>query len=75
MHTSRITSDYRIMLGKPIVSGTRITVELLLRKMGQGATPTDLVVMYPHLTQDDIQAVLNYAADVLANQELMEASA
>jgi uncharacterized protein (DUF433 family) len=58
---SRITSDYRVMLGKPVVRGTRITVELLLRKMAQGASIQDILTMYPHLTQADIQAVLSYS--------------
>ena len=70
-YRQHITSDYRVMLGKPVIKGTRITVELILRKLGQGATPDDLVKMYPHITPEDISAVLHYAADVLANEEII----
>jgi uncharacterized protein (DUF433 family) len=70
MEITRIVSDHHVMLGKPIIRGTRITVELILRKLAQGATPADLLKMYPHLTEDDIFAVLNYAADTLANEEV-----
>lgn len=75
MSTNRIVSDHRVMLGKPIIRGTRITVELILRKLAQGATSTDLLKMYPHLTQADILAVLAYAADTLANEEILESIA
>ncbi len=75
MNATRIISDYRIMLGKPIIGGTRITVELVLRKLAQGATTTDLLNMYPSLTEADIYAVLNYAADTLANEEVLESVA
>jgi uncharacterized protein (DUF433 family) len=56
-------------LGKPVIRGTRITVELILRKLGEGATPRDLLESYPHLTEDDVQAAIMYAADTLAHEE------
>jgi uncharacterized protein (DUF433 family) len=71
MDAIRIVSDHRVMLGKPIIRGTRITVDLILRKLAQGATLSDLLKMYPHLTEADIFAVLNYAADTLANEEIL----
>lgn len=71
MEALRIISDHQVMLGKPVIRGTRITVELVLRKLAQGATPADLLKMYPHLTEADIFAVLNYAADTLANEEVL----
>lgn len=43
----RIAASYEIMLGKPVIRGTRLTVELLLRKMSEGATVADLLQMYP----------------------------
>lgn len=64
-----IVTDHRIMLGKPILKGTRLTVELVLRKLAQGATADDLLKMYPHLTPLHLQAVFEYAADVLANDD------
>ena len=65
----RIVVNPDIMLGKPVIRGTRITVELVLRKLGEGATPADLLEAYPHLTADDIQAAITYAADALAHEE------
>jgi len=67
----RITADHRMMLGKPVVKGTRLTVELLLGKMAQGASKDDLLAMYPHLEAADLQAVLEYAAAVIAQEEII----
>jgi uncharacterized protein (DUF433 family) len=69
--TDRIEINPRIMLGKPVIRGTRITVELLLRKMSEGATETDLLDAYPRLTRDDIKAALCYAAAMLAYEETL----
>ncbi len=60
------------MLGKPVIKGTRITVELILRKLAQGALVKDILQMYPHLQEEDIFAALNYASDILANEEIIE---
>jgi len=57
------------MLGKPVIRGTRIPVELILRKLGEGATEADLLDAYPRLKRADIQAALSYAADTLAHEE------
>jgi uncharacterized protein (DUF433 family) len=67
----RIEINPKIMLGKPVIRGTRITVELILRKLGEGATPGDLLDAYPHLTAGDIQAAMTYAADALAHEEIL----
>ena len=74
--TTRIEVNPNVMLGKPVIRGTRITVELILRKLGEGATQADLLDAYPGLTQEDIQAAMIYAADTLAHEEtvLLEAS-
>jgi len=58
------------MLGKPVVRNTRIPVELLLRKLAEGATITDLLDAYPRLTEDDIRACLTYAADAIAHEDV-----
>ena len=68
----RIASNHNVMLGKPVIRGTRITIELLLRKMSEGATAQDLLKMYAHLKQEDIMAALMYASEVLANEEVIE---
>jgi uncharacterized protein (DUF433 family) len=74
--TTRIEVNPNVMLGKPVIRGTRITVELILRKLGEGATQADLLDAYPGLTREDIQAAMIYAADTLAHEEtvLLEAS-
>ncbi|RLD58268.1 MAG: hypothetical protein DRJ05_08305 [Bacteroidetes bacterium] len=56
-----IITNYKIMLGKPIIKGTRITVKLILRKLAEGATPEDIIQMYPHLVSDDIFSCTQYA--------------
>ena len=66
-YRKRIVIDNKIMRGKPVIKGTRITVELILRKLGQGANFDDLVMMYPHLVKEDILAAILYAADMVAN--------
>jgi len=67
--TDRIEINPRVMLGKPVIQGTRITVELVLRKLSEGANEKDLLDAYPKLTRDDIQAAIRYAADTLAHEE------
>ncbi|MBC7294099.1 MAG: DUF433 domain-containing protein [Thermoleophilia bacterium] len=57
------------MMGKPVIKGTRIPVELILRKLGEGATVEDLLDGYPSLSREDIQAALAYAAKTLACEE------
>lgn len=69
--TDRIDINPRVMLGKPVIRGTRIPVELILRKMSEGATEADLVEAYPRLTRDDIHAAMRYAADTLAHEEVV----
>jgi uncharacterized protein (DUF433 family) len=66
---ARIEINPRVMLGKPVIRGTRITVELILRKLGEGATPKELIEAYPHLTVEDIRAAIKYAADTVAHEE------
>lgn len=60
-----------IMLGKPVIRGTRIPVELILRKLSEGATEADLLDAYPHLSRNGIQAAIRYAADTLAHEEVV----
>ncbi|GAB4037602.1 DUF433 domain-containing protein [Spirosoma gilvum] len=70
-YRERIVSDYQLMLGKPTIKGTRITVELILRKLSEGATTQDILKMYPHLQEVDVMSALMYASDVLANEEVI----
>lgn len=52
-----------------MIRGTRIPVELILRKLGEGASEADLLDAYPKLSREDIRAAIRYAADVLAHEE------
>lgn len=69
MTEDRIEMNPRVMLGKPVIRGTRIPVELLLRKISEGATEDDLLDAYPRLGREDIRAAVAYAADILSHEE------
>lgn len=70
-YKNNIESDASIMLGKPVIRGTRLTVELILKKMAEGATIPQLLEAYPSLRQEDIQAVLAYASDAISNETII----
>lgn len=59
--TDRIEINPNVMMGKPVIRGTRIPVELILRKLSEGATEADLLEAYPRLKREDIQAAMRYA--------------
>ena len=65
MDTKLIQSDPSIMTGKPVVAGTRITVELILEKLAAGETVEQLLEAHPRLTKEGIQAVLSFDTEVL----------
>jgi uncharacterized protein (DUF433 family) len=69
--TDRIEVNPAVVLGKPVIRGTRIPVEIILRKLGEGATEADLLEAYPRLAREDIQAALAYAADSLARETIL----
>lgn len=58
------------MVGKPVIKGTRIPVEQILRLLAQGLTTKDILKDYPHLTKDDITAALLYAAKLMGKEEV-----
>lgn len=60
-----IISDPQIMMGKPVIAGTRITVELILEKLAGGETVEQILESHPRLTKDGIQAAMAFAAEVL----------
>ncbi len=68
----RIEANPEVMLGKPVIRGTRVPVELLLRRISEGATEENLLASYPHLTRDDIRAAVAFAADTIAYEEIVE---
>ena len=73
MSHPRISADPAVMMGKPCIKGTRITVELILRNLGAGRTFADLLDAYPHLTDDDLRAALAFAADFLWQETVQPA--
>ncbi|MBF0329788.1 MAG: DUF433 domain-containing protein [Nitrospirae bacterium] len=68
----RITTNREILGGKPIIKGTRISVEFMLELLASGVTEDEILQDYPHLTKDDIHACLEYAAHSLKNEILLE---
>lgn len=60
-----ITSDPRVMLGKPVVAGTRITVESILEKLAAGERVEQIVAAHPRLSEDSIRAALTYASEAM----------
>jgi uncharacterized protein (DUF433 family) len=70
---AHITSDSEILSGKPCIKGTRISVELVLELFASGATHTDLLDTYPHLTIEGITGASQYAARFLKNQSILVA--
>lgn len=67
----RIISDPKIILGKPIIKGTRITVEHILKKLSEGLSADDIIENHSHLTKKDIMACLSYTAEVISYEEII----
>jgi len=67
----RIEINPQIMLGKPVIKDTRITVEIILKKLSQNITIDEILADYPRLTREDIQAAIAYAAAALSTDEMM----
>ena len=65
----RITSDPDILLGKPVIKGTRISVELILGWLANGWSFDNLIEAYPHITREDILAALAFAAEMLLDEQ------
>jgi uncharacterized protein (DUF433 family) len=67
-----IESRPDVMLGKPVIKGTRITIELILKKLSEGATVQQLIAGYPFLNEEAILAAISYASDVISTETLLE---
>ncbi|MDZ4719064.1 MAG: DUF433 domain-containing protein [Roseiflexaceae bacterium] len=67
----RITLDPRIMVGKPVIRGTRLTVEYILKLLAAGATTMEIRAEYPNLDDDDIRACLLFATKALETTTFM----
>jgi uncharacterized protein (DUF433 family) len=66
----QIVSDPGIMMGKPTIKGTRITVELILEELGQGLSVDEVLAAHPHLTRQQVLAALQFAADYLGDEDV-----
>jgi uncharacterized protein (DUF433 family) len=71
----RITLDPGVMVGKPVIRGTRITVELILGLLAEGWTEQDILTSYPHLVRDDVLACLAYAQDIVSSEKVYPTTA
>jgi uncharacterized protein (DUF433 family) len=67
----RVEINPEVMGGKPVIRGTRVPVEIILRKLGAGMTPEAIAADHPRLTPDDIRAAQAFAADYLADEMLI----
>ncbi len=68
MGTGRIVSDPAVMFGKPVVAGTRITVELILERLAAGETEDQLIEAWPRLSREGLRAALAFAADAMKSE-------
>jgi uncharacterized protein (DUF433 family) len=66
----RITVDPKVLVGKPVIKGTRIAVELVVELLGRGWSVEQILHEYDHLTPEDVQACLAYASEVLKSERV-----
>lgn len=67
----RITVDPAILVGKPIIKGTRISVELILDRVADGWTMEDILLSYPHIKREDVLAALSFAAEIFREERFV----
>jgi uncharacterized protein (DUF433 family) len=70
-YRQQIVVDPNILLGKPVIKGTRISVELILKKLSEGMSIEVLLEAYPNLTRENIFAALSYSAEVISREEFI----
>ncbi len=71
MKHERIEINPEVMVGKPVIRGTRIPVDMILRKLGAGLTVDEILSDHPHLTLEDIRAAQAFAADYITSDEIV----
>jgi uncharacterized protein (DUF433 family) len=69
----RITYDPAVLGGKPIIKGTRISVQFILELLAAGMSIDEILAEYPHLTREDVLAAIDYAAKTIAGEEIIVA--
>jgi uncharacterized protein (DUF433 family) len=72
---SRITLDPLVLAGKPVIRGTRISVEFVIGLMAEGWNEADIIKNYPGITRDDLMACLAYARDALSSEKVFPSAA
>ncbi len=68
---NRIIVDPAVLVGKPIIKGTRISVELILDRVADGWTMEDMLASYPHITREDVLAALSFAAEIFREERFV----
>ena len=68
---TRVVINPKIMVGKPIIKGTRIPVDAIIKRMAEGMTIKEILKEYPNLTKDDVKAALHYTVDVIRGEDIM----
>jgi uncharacterized protein (DUF433 family) len=67
---ARIVADPAVLVGKPVIKGTRISVELVIDLLASGYTSQQIIEQYDHLTPEDVQACLAYAKEVVQSERV-----
>lgn len=70
-YLKRIVTDPQVMVGKPVIRGTRIPIDTILRRLAEGQTTAEILKEYPQLKPTDVQAALAYASRIVRGQELV----
>jgi uncharacterized protein (DUF433 family) len=68
--TDRIVVDSKILTGKPLIRGTRVSVEFVVELLAAGWSHAQVLDSYPHLTEEDIRACLSYASELLRDEKV-----
>jgi uncharacterized protein (DUF433 family) len=71
MKHERIEINPEVMAGKPVIRGTRIPVDMILRKLGAGLSLEEILQDHPHITAEDVHAAQTFAADYISNDEFV----
>ncbi len=67
----RIIVDQKIMVGKPIIKGTRIPVDAILQRVADGMATDDILKDYPNLTKDDVRAAIEYSVSLVRGEDII----
>ena len=67
----RIVVNSKVMVGKPVIKGTRISVDAIIRRLAESMSLKKILEEYPNLEEKDVKAALEYAARVLAGEEIL----